>query len=229
MKAPILCYVTDRRSLPLAAGASREETLIKRIQQAARGGVDWIQLREKDLEGRPLFEIAAKAKTPSGGGRSGETGARILVNDRLDVAWAAQAGGVHLGESSLPVGEVVRWRQETGREDFLIGASCHSREEAVEAAAAGADYVFFGPVFATPSKAAFGRPRGLEKLGAVCSAISIPVVAIGGVTQENADACLGAGAAGIAAIRLFQETADVAKVLRQLRARLAVNRPVALP
>jgi thiamine-phosphate pyrophosphorylase len=184
--------------------------------------VDWIQLREKDLEGRPLFDLAAKAMSASVASRSAETRARVLVrtliNDRLDVAWALQAGGVHLGENSLPVGEVARWRDQAGRADFLVGASCHSLERAVEAAGAGADYIFFGPVFATPSKEAFGLPQGLEKLGEVCRAVSIPVLAIGGISQESVAACLDAGAAGIAAIRLFQEAQDLAGLLRQIRA-----------
>ena len=220
MNAPILCYVTDRKSLPLAAGASpdRVSALLERIEQAARAGVDWIQLREKDLEGRPFFDLTAKAMAVSAAARSAETQSQILVNDRLDVAWAARSAGVHLGETSLPVGKVARWRNQAGRADFLVGASCHSLEGAVQAAAAGADYIFFGPVFATPSKAALGQPQGLKKLGEVCRAVSIPVLAIGGITQENAAACLGAGAAGIAAIRLFQEAQDLAGLLRQVRA-----------
>ena len=227
MKAPILCYVTDRKSLPLATAARPDPfgALLERIEQAARAGVDWIQLREKDLEARPLSDLTAKAMAVSAGARTAETGARIvvriLVNDRLDVAWAARqtdgGAGAHLAESSLPVGEVVRWRDQAGRADFLVGASCHSLEGAVEAAGAGADYIFFGPVFATPSKAAFGRPQGLQKLGQICRAVSIPVLAIGGIAVENAAACLDAGAAGIAAIRLFQEAQDLAGLLRQIR------------
>jgi len=224
MNAPILCYVTDRQSLPLAAGENpdRVGALLGRIEQAARAGVDWIQLREKDLEGRALFDLATKVMAVSAAARSAETRVRILVNDRLDVAWAARqtdgGAGVHLGETSLPVGDVVRWRNQVGRTDFLVGASSHSVEGAVEAEAAGADYIFFGPVFATPSKAAFGRPQGLQKLGEVCRAVSIPVLAIGGIFQENAAACFEAGAAGIAAIRLFQEAQDLAGLLRKIRA-----------
>ena len=223
METPILCYVTDRSSLPLVAGARPDQfgALLGCIELAARAGADWIQLREKDLEGRSFFDLTAKAMAVSAAARGAETPARILVNDRLDVAWAARqtdgGAGVHLGESSLPVGEVVRWRDQAGRADFLVGASCHSLEGAVETAGAGADYIFFGPVFATPSKAAFGRPQGLKKLGEICRAVSIPVLAIGGITQENAAACLETGAAGIAAIRLFQEAQDLAGLLRQIR------------
>jgi len=143
---------------------------------------------------------------------------RILINDRLDVAVAAGAAGVHLGEESLPVAEVTRWRkEEKPRADFSVGASCHSLAAAVEAERAGADYIFFGPVFATPSKAAYGPPQGLEKLGEVCRSVRIPVLAIGGITLENAATCLDSGAAGVAAIRLFQESADPAAVVEQIR------------
>jgi len=219
MNAPILCYVTDRESLPLASGGSPDRigALLERIERAVRGGVDWIQIREKDLEGRTLFDLTAKAMAVCAAARSAEKQAQILVNDRLDVAWAARSAGVHLGESSLPVGEVVRWRNLAGRTDFLVGASSHSLEGAVQAASAGADYIFFGPVFATPSKAAFGPPQGLQKLGQVCRAVSIPVLAIGGITEKNAVACFDGGAAGIAAIRLFQEAQDLAGLLRQIR------------
>ena len=223
MNAPILCYVTERKSLPPATGARPGpfEALLERIEHAARAGVDWIQLREKDLEGRPLFELAVKAMAIAAAARSAETKTKILVNDRLDVAWAARqtdgGAGVHLAETSLPVSEVVLWRNQAGCADFLVGASCHSVETAVEAAGAGADYIFFGPVFATPSKAAFGQPQGLQKLGQVCRAVSTPVLAIGGITQENAAACIEAGAAGIAAIRLFQEARDLSGLVRQIR------------
>ena len=216
MKTPILCYVTDRKSLPLAT-PDPLGALLERVEQAARAGVDWIQLREKDLEGRALFDLTAKAMAVAAAARSAEKRARILVNDRLDVAWAAGSAGLHLGETSLPVSEVVGWRNRDGRADFLVGASCHSLEGAVQAAAAGADYVFFGPVFATPSKAVFGQPQGLQRLGEVCRAVSIPVLAIGGITQEKAGACLDSGAAGIAAIRLFQEAQDLAGLVTQIR------------
>jgi thiamine-phosphate pyrophosphorylase len=162
--------------------------------------VSWIQIREKDLEAHLLLELVrfAVAETRA-------AGARVLVNDRLDVALAANAGGVHLGENSLPLEAVTEWRRSSGRADFLIGVSCHSLESARCAARGGADYIFFGPVFATPSKAAFGPPQGIERLREVCAAIGIPVLAIGGISAENMQTCITAGAAGIAAIRWFQE------------------------
>jgi thiamine-phosphate pyrophosphorylase len=212
MRRPILCYVTDRSLLAAPAGPALEAALIARIQDAAAAGVDWIQVREKDLAGRPLFDLAAAAVAAARGGA-----ARLLINDRLDVAWAARAGGVHLGENSLPIGDVVRAQRRSGPENFLVGASCHSLEAATRAAREGADYIFFGPVFATPSKAAFGAPQELARLAEVCRGVAVPVLAIGGVTAENAGECLKAGAAGIAAIRLFQEASDLAALLRKIR------------
>ena len=144
------------------------------------------------------------------------------MNDRLDVALAEQAGGVHLGENSLPVDEAKRLllsspAAQTPDNDFILGVSCHSPEAAKSAASSGADYIFFGPVFATPSKAAYGAPQGLDRLAQVCSSVNIPVLAIGGITLANVSSCLSAGASGIAAIRLFQDAADPASIVDAIR------------
>ena len=208
-RKPILCYVTDRRAFDLSPVPSDfspshprppgGHSLQDSIRRAAAAGVAWIQIREKDLDARALVELARFAVA-----ETRETPARVLVNDRLDVALAANAAGVHLGENSLPVEIVAEWRRRSGRLDFLIGASCHSLDAARAAERGGANYVFFGPVFETPSKAAFGAPQGIERLREVCAAVKIPVLAIGGVNAENLRDCIQAGAAGIAAIRLFQ-------------------------
>lgn len=213
----IVCYVTDRRSLESGAAGSVEANLVRRIEDAVRAGVDWVQIREKDLPARNLTEITRAAIAASE--RAGAARAPVLVNDRLDVAWAAAAAGVHAGESSLPIREMAEARRTLGREDFLVGASCHSLEGVAGAAQDGAGYVFFGPVYATPSKASFGAPQGLTKLAQACESVSIPVIAIGGITAENAGSCRDAGAAGIAAIRLFQQEADLAQVVGRLRGR----------
>jgi thiamine-phosphate pyrophosphorylase len=218
-RAPLLCYVTDRRSLAGIGAGETRETLLKKIEAAAAAGVDCIQIREKDLSGkdcaaftREALQRAAKAAADNG------KSSRIIVNDRLDVALAENAGGVHLGEKSLPVEEAKRLvSARSGGKDFLIGVSCHSLEGAKAAASGGADYLFFGPVFATPSKAAFGAPQGIERLAEVCRAVSIPVFAIGGVTLENASSCFAAGASGIAAIRLFQDAEDITALVQALR------------
>ncbi len=243
-RASLLCYVTDRRSLVATVAAETWKVLLQRIEGAAAAGVDWIQIREKRLSGkeRSLLALEALQRTttsaaraalertansatrtasstvPASRARASAAGARILVNDRLDVALAVQAGGVHLGEKSLPPQEARRLVVSLHREkDFLIGVSCHSLEAAKAAERDGADYLFFGPVFATPAKAVYGAPQGLERLAEVCRAVSLPVLAIGGITLDNCAACFSAGASGIAAIRLFQDAKDLAAVVRALR------------
>ncbi len=197
---------------PSDSDALRGGSLHDSIRRASAAGAGWIQIREKDLDTRSLVELArfAVAETRA-------SAARVLVNDRLDVALAAHAAGVHLAEKSLPLETTVEWRRSTGRLDFSIGVSCHSLESARAAGRGGADYIFFGPVFATPSKAAFGAPQGIERLREVCASVEIPVLAIGGVNLENARACLTAGAAGVAAIRLFQDAAEPADLAARLK------------
>lgn len=195
-------------------GTAEEQTrlLLRIMEEAADAGVDWIQIREKDLSGRHLMQLASETV------RRVAKSCRILVNDRLDVAIAAGAGGVHLGEQSITVEQARRfWGKRNASSAFLVGASTHSLQSAQAAQQAGADYVIFGSVFATPSKAAFGAPQGMDRLTSVCEDVSIPVLAIGGITLENAGECARAGAAGVAAIRLFQEASDVKAVVRALR------------
>jgi thiamine-phosphate pyrophosphorylase len=219
----ILCYVTDRRTLALATPSDLLPSLVRKMEATASAGVDWIQIREKDLSAKELAALTREAllrSTSSSEGRADAT--RILVNDRLDVALTEGAGGLHLGENGLPVAEAKRLvEKHAPREDFLIGVSCHSLEAAKSAAGDGAGYIFFGPVFATPSKAAFGTPQGLGPLAEVCRSIAAPVLAIGGITLDNAAACLAAGARGIAAIRLFQDASNPSAVIAALR-RLAL-------
>jgi len=239
-RAPLLCYVTDRRSLVSPETFEERQPfdtrkiLLEKIAAAAAAGVDWIQIREKDLSGIESSSLAREAVRLAGSSSPGtaamarlsskterareQLSTRILVNDRLDVALAVQAGGVHLGEKSLPAREARRLVKSLHREkDFLVGVSCHSLEAAKAAESSGADYLFFGPVFATPSKVAHGAPQGLECVAEVCRAVSVPVLAIGGITLENAADCLSAGASGIAAIRLFQDSPDLAAIIRALR------------
>jgi thiamine-phosphate pyrophosphorylase len=218
-KFPILCYVTDRRSLHLATPSAEFSALLQKIAELARVGVDWVQIREKDLSARQLTALMQEALRCMPGATNGEASAtRILVNDRIDIALTESAAGVHLGESSSPVYEARLFvESRVSVKDFLVGVSCHSLEGAKSAAAGGADYIFFGPVFATPSKAAFGEPQGVKRLAEVCRSVPIPVLAIGGITLENAATCFTAGAAGIAAIRLFQDAPDPAATVEALR------------
>jgi thiamine-phosphate pyrophosphorylase len=222
-RKPILCYVTDRRSFEAVPPKDSLPPLLEKIELVAAAGVDWIQLREKDLSGKRSASLTREALlrvSKQAGQAKGAT--RILVNDRLDVALAEQAGGVHLADDALPVQEAKRLLEacraaKSLPPDFLAGVSCHSLAAAQSAVAAGAEYIFFGPVFATPSKAAYGAPQGLDRLAELCTSVTIPVLAIGGITLENAPACFSAGASGIAAIRLFQDSADPASIVRALR------------
>jgi thiamine-phosphate pyrophosphorylase len=214
-KKPIVCYVTDRKSLGAGEGG---EGVLGKIRAAVAGGVDWVQIREKDLCGRDLLALVREAVAGCGV-------TRVIVNDRLDVALAAGAAGVQLGRESLSARDVLGWcRGGNAATEFLVGASCHSLEEAREAESAGANYIFFGPVFDTPSKRGMGEPQGVARLADICRSVTIPVVAIGGVSERNAGECIRAGAAGIAAIRMFQEAPDVAatkEMLERLRAQNA--------
>jgi thiamine-phosphate pyrophosphorylase len=199
LKQPIICYVSERKSLGESAGIAG---VLGKIRAAIAAGVDWVQIREKDLSGRELLGLAREAVAAG-------SGARLIVNDRVDVALGAGAAGVHLGRESLGARDVVRWcRSGNAPADFLVGVSCHSLEEAREAECAGAAYIFFGPVFDTPSKRGMGEPQGVARLGEICCGVAIPVLAIGGVSEKNAGECIRAGAAGIAAIRMFQDARD---------------------
>jgi thiamine-phosphate pyrophosphorylase len=170
--------------------------ILRLVRAAVDAEVPLFQIREKALSGRALYEVVVCAVSITRGSRT-----RLLVNDRVDVARAAGADGVHLTAQSLPA-DVVR---STCGLEFLIGVSTHSREEALAARAGSADFVVFGPVFDTESKRGFGPPQGLDKLREVARALNgFPVLAIGGITLDNIPACLAAGAHGVAGISLFQ-------------------------
>lgn len=185
----IRCYITDSQSLVA-------ESLLDAIGRNLAAGVTWIQIREKDLSARALFELVEAAlKLPN------PHGSKLIVNTRADVALAAGvagAAGVHLPSGSPPARV---WRKP----GFLIGVSCHSVDDVRQAEEEGADYVVFGPVFPPRSKSSSIEPRGLEGLARAAAAVRIPVLALGGVTEENSAACVSAGAAGIAGITIFQE------------------------
>jgi thiamine-phosphate pyrophosphorylase len=208
-----VCYVTDRKAL-----GSKDPigSLLGRIRAAVAAGADWVQIREKDLPGRELLALVRAAiGVTHENADAGKAG--VIVNDRLDVALAAGAAGVHLGGESLPARDAIRWcRGGNAPTEFLIGVSCHSLEEVREAESAGASYAFFGPISETPSKERFGPPQGVARLAEVCRTVEIPVIAIGGVSEENGPECIRAGAAGIAAIRLFQEPRDAAPLRRAI-------------
>ena len=183
------CYITDRRSL---AGP---EDVLACIARNLHAGPDWIQIREKDLSARELFELVRRAlELPN------PRGVKFLVNGRMDVAISAGAAGVHLPAGSIAPSQL----RALAHSGFLIGVSCHEVAEVRRAEDEGADYVVFGPVFAPLSKSTDLSPRGLDGLKEAAEAAKIPVLALGGVTRENAAECVAAGAAGIAGISLYQ-------------------------
>jgi thiamine-phosphate pyrophosphorylase len=195
----LLYYITDRRQF-----SGDTDRLLAKISEATAAGVDYIQLREKALPARDLEELASLTKNQELRTKFPTT--RVLVNSRADIALAAGLGGVHLPSNEISPREVRGfWR------NAVIGVSCHSAEEVATAARDGADFAVFGPVFEKENT----PPQGLARLREACQA-SIPVLALGGVTIANAKSCVDVGAAGIAAIRLFQEN-NVTEVVRELR------------
>ncbi|MGH9494029.1 MAG: thiamine phosphate synthase [Candidatus Sulfotelmatobacter sp.] len=221
---PIVCYVTDSQSLGLS---DRRSHLLAKIEAAVGVGVDWVQIREKEMPARHLLAIARAAvrmtnlKRPTSDEKD-RPESLVLVNDRLDVALATEAAGLHLARESLQARDVISWRRrEMTASDFMVGLSCHTIDELRQAENAGVDYAFFGPIFDTPAKRHFGPPLGIEKLAAACQATRLRVIAVGGVTLENSAECLDAGGGGIAAIRMFQEArepAELKKVVEGLHA-----------
>jgi thiamine-phosphate pyrophosphorylase len=246
----LLYYITDRNAFP-GDELTRRRRLLEKIAEAVRAGVDYIQLREKDLPARELESLAREAvriitelKT-----ENQELRTALLINSRIDVALAVGADGAHLRSDDIFPEEARTiwskapaaitdhagaaafgcpaqsatgggtWRHQTCPSPPLIGVSCHSPEEVTQAAANGASFAVFAPVF---EKVVHGKkdaprthPAGLAQLEQACQA-NIPVLALGGVTLSNARSCLKAGAAGVAGIRLFQEN-DISQVAGALR------------
>ncbi len=190
----------------MITGLAEREALFQQIAHALESGVDWVQLRLKQASGRDLENFVSSLLE-----RHPDALAKILVNDRFDIALAAGLGGVHLPADGLSVAEVRR----SAPPELVIGRSTHSVEEVQDAAQNGADFVFFGPVYRTASKP--GHPGvGLEQLAAASRAASIPVYALGGISPQRIDAVREAGAAGVAAIALFEREASVRALFKKL-------------
>jgi thiamine-phosphate pyrophosphorylase len=222
----LLYYITDRTAFGTDE-PTRRRLLLEKIAEAARAGVDYIQLREKDLLTRQLESLASGAVAVLHRLRTENRELRttLLINSRTDVALAVGADGVHLRSEDITPGEVRNlWEKcgagaparESSPRDPLVGVSCHSSEEVARVAKERATFTVFGPVFEKKDVPNI-QAAGLAKLRAACNA-KIPVLALGGVTLGNAKECLEAGAAGIAAIRLFQEN-EVAEIVKEIRLR----------
>jgi len=203
-----LYVVTDRQ---LTGG--RPLRLV--VEAAMRGGARAVQLREKDLPPRELYPLALEMRH-----LTQVYGARLLINDRVDVALAVNADGVHLTTTSLPA-SIARQVLGPGR---LIGVSTHTLAEAQAAVDEGADFLVFGPVFFTPSKAPYGQPVGLDALRAVRAIVKSPILAIGGIKPTNLDQVLAAGADGIAVISAIISADDPTAATQNLLAALCATR-----
>jgi thiamine-phosphate pyrophosphorylase len=191
---PLVCLVTDRRRLAPTARTVQDElaALDRVIDEAVAAGVDLVQVRERDLEAAVLIAFVRGVVTRAAG-----TSTRVVVNDRADVAIASGAAGVHVRSDGPPIDRV---RTLAPAEAWIVGRSCHADD--APSVTTGADYVLFGAVFATASKPG-AAAAGIDALACWCRSTDVPVIAIGGLTPERAEACAAAGAAGVAAIGAF--------------------------
>ena len=208
-----LYLVTDRN---LARGRALADV----VREAVAGGVSCVQLREKTCSTREFIEEARAVRAALQG-----TGVPLIINDRVDVALAAQADGVHLGQRDMTLTDARRLVPH----GWIIGVSAESVEDAVCAEREGADYVGASPVFATPTKTDTSPPLGLDGLAAMCQAVSIPVVAIGGIHLSNAAQVMGAGAAGLAVVSAIVAAANPRAAAADLRRGMAASQQTDLP
>ncbi len=196
-----LYLITDRRMM------THHASLITGVREALKGGVRAIQLREKDLSTKELLGLAYKMRE-----LTKRYNARLFINDRLDIALAVGADGVHLTQRSVPV-DAVRKAIDASR--FLIGVSTHSLREAQEAQKGGADFITFGPVFRTPSKLRYGSPLGISMLKKISEKTRLPVFAIGGIKSKRIEKVMRAGAYGVAMISEIFAAEDIQKKAKE--------------
>ncbi len=203
-----LYMITDRRQV---IGGD----LLQVVESALHAGVKAVQLREKDIFSRELYELAFELRK-----LTSHFGARLLINDRVDIALAVEADGVHLGADSMPIHRVRRILGPSK----LIGVSCHNQISAITAQENGADFITFGPLFLTPSKACYGDPVGLEKLETVAGILDIPIFGLGGINHSNIPQVMAAGACGIALISAIIADKDPCKAATEIIATMAASR-----
>jgi thiamine-phosphate pyrophosphorylase len=217
LQKPISYLITSGATTATTAPATKEfSQILKLVEAAVRADISLVQLREKDLSDGVLYELAVSSAAITQASNT-----RLLINDRADIAEAAGADGVHLTARSLEPSVV---RRAFGTE-FLIGASTHSLDQAQAAHRGGADFAVFGPVFDTMSKKTYGPPLGLQTLNRVCTELApFPILAIGGITLDNAADCVRLGASGVAAIRMFSNGEALVRVIESLRAQSAEQR-----
>ncbi len=196
---PRLYYITDRKTVQ---NCILDDFLI----DIAKSGIKMVQIREKELSSRDLYNLTLKAISilrPAG--------IKVLVNDRVDIAIASKADGVHITSTGMPV-SVVRSILPSPR---IIGVSTHHAGEVISAEQNGADFVTFGPIFFTVSKAGMGEPVGVEQLAVISSVTQIPIFALGGINLSNAGTCLTAGAYGLSGIGIFQKSTNLEETVNK--------------
>lgn len=194
-----LYLVTDRKSIP-------DKDLLTVIKSALEGGLRAVQLREKDMGGRELFALAQRLKS-----LTSEYGAKLFINDRLDVALGVGADGIHLGAGGFSPADLKKvWKGK------LIGVSAHSVAEAIRAEREGAHFITLGPVFHTPSKERYGKPIGLGPVKEAGRKLKIPVFAIGGIKKERIGEVISSGACGVALISGVLKSADPKKSVKEM-------------
>lgn len=207
LNKPLIYLITERKAA--AANFERQKAdILEIVKVAVESCVSLIQIREKNLSAKLIFQLASEAAKIT---HKSET--KLLVNDRADIALAAKADGVHLTENSLSANIIRR----AFPKDFLIGVSTHSLANAELAKQQKADFITFSPIFATPEK---GNPKGLAKLREICEKLKdFPVIALGGIDENNYKSVLEAGADGFAAIRFLNNTENLRKIKEYLTQR----------
>jgi len=197
---PGVYLITDRK---LISG----EDIIGVVKEALGAGIRTVQLREKDMGTNDLFQLASRMREITN-----MFNARLIINDRVDVALCAGADGVHLGNAGIPV-KAVRKITPDG---FLVGVSTHGKDEALRAFEHGADFITCGPVYETPSKMKYGPPIGIRELEEVVSLVDIPVYALGGIKKENIPEVMNTGVYGISMISAILTSQNIEKTVKEI-------------